>query len=208
MVAVTSGANINFDRLRLVSELADIGALREAMLATTIPEQPGAFLRFIQTALDPVPDIQVTEFKYRCAPVAPHGDSVLYVASSAYSTTRGVAGVTENRLSVCRPSSSFCIRPENADVNNFGMSWGRYSAGGVAHVLFSVGVGGSAVLQDLLQRMNDGGMPTRDISGIEAAQVGAMEDCKCAASLSGRVPPQRQCSPLSSRGVQHFGDII
>ena len=67
MVAVTSGANINFDRLRLVSELADIGALREAMLATTIPEQPGSFLRFIQTALDPVPDIQVTEFKYRCA---------------------------------------------------------------------------------------------------------------------------------------------
>ncbi len=67
VVAVTSGANINFDRLRLVSELADIGALREAMLATTIPEQPGAFLRFIQTALDPVPDIQVTEFKYRCA---------------------------------------------------------------------------------------------------------------------------------------------
>ena len=66
MVAVTSGANINFDRLRLVSELADIGALREAMLATTIPEQPGSFLRFIQTALDPVPDVQVTEFKYRC----------------------------------------------------------------------------------------------------------------------------------------------
>ena len=71
MVAVTSGANINFDRLRLVSELADIGALREAMLATTIPEQPGAFLRFIQTALDPVPDIQVTEFKYRCARPGP-----------------------------------------------------------------------------------------------------------------------------------------
>ncbi len=67
VVAVTSGANINFDRLRLVSELADIGALREAMLATTIPEQPGSFLRFIQTALDPVPDVQVTEFKYRCA---------------------------------------------------------------------------------------------------------------------------------------------
>ena len=47
----------------------------------------------------------------------------------------------------------------------------RYSAGGVAHVLFSVSVGSSAVLTDLLARMNDGGMPTRDISGIEAAQV-------------------------------------
>ena len=55
------------------------------------------------------------------------------------------------------------------------MSWVgdcRYSAGGVAHVLFSVGVGSPTVLQDLLRRMNDGGMPTRDISGIEAAQVG------------------------------------
>lgn len=38
MVCVTSGANMNFDRLRLVSELAEIGARREAMLATTIPE--------------------------------------------------------------------------------------------------------------------------------------------------------------------------
>ena len=47
----------------------------------------------------------------------------------------------------------------------------RYSAGGVAHVLFSVSVGSSALLTDLLARMNDGGMPTRDISGIEAAQV-------------------------------------
>ena len=38
MVAVTSGANMNFDRLRLVSELAQVGARREAMLATSIPE--------------------------------------------------------------------------------------------------------------------------------------------------------------------------
>lgn len=37
-VVVTSGANMNFDRLRLVSELADVGARKEAMLATTIPE--------------------------------------------------------------------------------------------------------------------------------------------------------------------------
>lgn len=65
MVAITSGANINFDRLRLVSELADIGARREAMLATTIPEQPGSFLDFVRVALDGTA-IQVTEFKYRC----------------------------------------------------------------------------------------------------------------------------------------------
>lgn len=38
VVCVTSGANMNFDRLRMVSELAGVGARREAMLATTIPE--------------------------------------------------------------------------------------------------------------------------------------------------------------------------
>ena len=65
VVAVTSGANMNFDRLRLVSELADIGASREAMLAVTIPEQPGAFRAFVDAALGDT-DIQVTEFKYRC----------------------------------------------------------------------------------------------------------------------------------------------
>ncbi|KAK9829226.1 hypothetical protein WJX72_004603 [[Myrmecia] bisecta] len=64
VVAVTSGANMNFDRLRLVSELANVGARREAMLTTSIPEVPGAFKDFIATALNGT-DIQVTELKYR-----------------------------------------------------------------------------------------------------------------------------------------------
>lgn len=38
VVAVTSGANMNFERLRLVSELAEVGARKEAMLFTAIPE--------------------------------------------------------------------------------------------------------------------------------------------------------------------------
>ena len=57
---------MNFDRLRLVSELADIGALKEAMLATSIPESPGSFRSFIDTALADT-NQSVTEFKYRCA---------------------------------------------------------------------------------------------------------------------------------------------
>ena len=64
VVVITSGANMNFDRLRLVSELADIGALREAMLATTIPESPGSFREFIDIALSDTTQ-SVTEFKYR-----------------------------------------------------------------------------------------------------------------------------------------------
>ena len=63
-VAVTSGANMNFDRLRLVTELAGIGALKEAMLATTMPERQGSFKDFLDIALDN-PGLQITEFKYR-----------------------------------------------------------------------------------------------------------------------------------------------
>jgi hypothetical protein len=63
-VAVTSGANMNFDRLRLVTELADIGALSEAMLATSIPERPGSFKEFMDIALVDS-SLQITEFKYR-----------------------------------------------------------------------------------------------------------------------------------------------
>lgn len=66
MVAITSGANINFERLRLVAELANVGATTEATLATTIPERKGSFRRFIATATANGA-IDVTEFKYRCA---------------------------------------------------------------------------------------------------------------------------------------------
>lgn len=48
VVAVTSGANMNFDRLRMVTELADVGARREAVLATFMPEEPGSFRKFQQ----------------------------------------------------------------------------------------------------------------------------------------------------------------
>lgn len=43
VVAITSGANMNFDRLRLVSQLADVGRRREGFLATFVPEKCGSF---------------------------------------------------------------------------------------------------------------------------------------------------------------------
>ncbi|RRT46599.1 hypothetical protein BHE74_00046422 [Ensete ventricosum] len=46
IVAITSGANMNFDRLRLVTELADVGRKREAVLATHLPEEQGSFKKF------------------------------------------------------------------------------------------------------------------------------------------------------------------
>jgi threonine dehydratase len=61
LVAINSGANMNFDRLRHVAERADIGAQREALLAVQIPEVPGSFLRFCEV----LGHRSVTEFNYR-----------------------------------------------------------------------------------------------------------------------------------------------
>ncbi|KAF3663062.1 hypothetical protein FXO38_10828 [Capsicum annuum] len=48
VVAITSGANMNFDRLRLISELVDVGRKRKAMLATFLPEKLGSFKEFCE----------------------------------------------------------------------------------------------------------------------------------------------------------------
>ncbi|KAL3958512.1 hypothetical protein ACCO45_006674 [Purpureocillium lilacinum] len=63
LIAVTSGANMNFDRLRFVAERASLGEGKEALLAVTIPERPGAFAKLI----DCIMPHAVTEFSYRYA---------------------------------------------------------------------------------------------------------------------------------------------
>jgi len=63
LVAIASGANMNFDRLRFVAERAALGERSEALLSVQIPERPGAFINLIK-AVDPM---VVTEFCYRYA---------------------------------------------------------------------------------------------------------------------------------------------
>jgi threonine dehydratase len=63
LVAINSGANMNFDRLRHVSERAEIGEQREALLAVEIPERPGSFKQFCHL----IGKRQITEFNYRYA---------------------------------------------------------------------------------------------------------------------------------------------
>jgi threonine dehydratase len=63
LVAVASGANVNFDRLRHVAERAEIGERREAVFAVTIPERPGALKRFCAI----LGGHNITEFNYRYA---------------------------------------------------------------------------------------------------------------------------------------------
>ncbi|MDU5190649.1 MAG: threonine ammonia-lyase, biosynthetic, partial [Mixta calida] len=60
---ILSGANVNFHGLRYVSERCELGEQREALLAVTIPEQQGSFLKFCQT----LGGRAVTEFNYRYA---------------------------------------------------------------------------------------------------------------------------------------------
>ncbi len=61
LVGIASGANMNFDRLRFVAERAEIGEHREAVLAVTIPEKPGAFKAFCRL----LENRNITEFNYR-----------------------------------------------------------------------------------------------------------------------------------------------
>jgi threonine dehydratase len=60
LVAIASGANTNFDRLRFVAERAEVG---ETILAVTIPERPGSFKKFCAT----LGARNITEFNYRIA---------------------------------------------------------------------------------------------------------------------------------------------
>lgn len=61
LVAIASGANMNFDRLRFVAERAALGENKEALISVTIPEQPGAFAKLVSI----VHPMAVTAFNYR-----------------------------------------------------------------------------------------------------------------------------------------------
>ncbi|KAM5384449.1 hypothetical protein ACJZ2D_001485 [Fusarium nematophilum] len=63
LIAVTSGANMNFDRLRFVAERATLGEGKEVLLAAQIPERPGSFAELVKSIMPHA----VTEFSYRYA---------------------------------------------------------------------------------------------------------------------------------------------
>ncbi|MGB4468682.1 MAG: threonine ammonia-lyase, biosynthetic [Azovibrio sp.] len=82
LVAVASGANTNFDRLRFVAERAEIGEQREAVLAVTLPEEPGAYKKFVAL----IGKHNITEFNYRYHhPAAAHVYVGIQVANRAES---------------------------------------------------------------------------------------------------------------------------
>ena len=63
LVAIDSGANVNFDRLRHIAERAEVGEQLEMVLAVTIPERAGSLLEFCRC----IGERSITEFNYRYA---------------------------------------------------------------------------------------------------------------------------------------------
>lgn len=63
LIAIASGANMDFDRLRFVAERAAFGEKKEALLCATLPEKPGSFMELVKAILPNA----ITEFSYRYA---------------------------------------------------------------------------------------------------------------------------------------------
>ncbi|MBP9712492.1 MAG: threonine ammonia-lyase, biosynthetic [Sterolibacterium sp.] len=93
-VAVASGANMNFDRLGFVSERAQVGEHREAILAVTIPEKPGSFRKFCTL----IGARNITEFNYRYACPAEAQVFVGVQVANRDETTRLVASLKKQGL--------------------------------------------------------------------------------------------------------------
>jgi threonine dehydratase len=90
LVAINSGANMNFDRLRHVAERAEIGEAREILLGVTIPETPGSYRAFV----DVLGARTITEFNYRySADAAAHVAAHVFVGLKLTDAARDKAAV-------------------------------------------------------------------------------------------------------------------
>ena len=118
VVSIVSGSNVNFDRLRYIAERADLGEVNEAIVAVTIPEEPGSFLRFCEL-LD---NNAVTEFNYR------------YYAKKEAHIFVGVKltkGESEKQALIARLSNSFEVF--DMSDNSMAITHIRYMVGGHAN---------------------------------------------------------------------------
>ena len=118
IVSIVSGANVNFDRLRYIAERADLGELNEAIVAVTIPEEPGSFLRFCEM-LD---NSSITEFNYR---YAPRKDAHIFVGIKLTN------GENEKQALISRLSQSFEVI--DMSDNSMAKTHIRYMVGGHAN---------------------------------------------------------------------------
>jgi len=116
MVCINSGANMNFDRLRHVSERAEIGEHREVLFAVAIPERPGAFMDFCRFLGPRV----ITEFNYR---LASRDEAHIFVGMGIHSAEE--ANTLEKQLSANGYSVANLLLNELAKLHLRHMVGGR-----------------------------------------------------------------------------------
>ncbi|MEP0203843.1 MAG: threonine ammonia-lyase, biosynthetic [Halioglobus sp.] len=105
LLAIVSGANTNFDRLRYISERTEVGEQREAVISVTLPEESGAFRKFCSA----LGRRNITEFNYRFGDpdvarvfvgltVAPGGDDLAELMAELESKGYATDDFTHNEM--------------------------------------------------------------------------------------------------------------
>ncbi|KAI8800932.1 tryptophan synthase beta subunit-like PLP-dependent enzyme [Cladochytrium replicatum] len=115
-VAIVSGANMNFDRLRFVAERSRIGEGREALVSSKIPERPGSF----SSLYNMIYPRFVTEFSYRYSnPDTAHAFMAFEVSNGPEEIESVIATLNANGM-------------ETIDLtgNEMAKTHGRYLMGG------------------------------------------------------------------------------
>ncbi len=116
LVAINSGANMNFERLRYVAERTQVGEKQEALFAVTIPEEPGALRRFCAEVLG---SRNITEFNYR---LADRSQAHIYVGLSVRNE--------QERFSIARQLASQGFANIDLTDNELAKTHIRYMVGG------------------------------------------------------------------------------
>jgi threonine dehydratase len=118
LIAIDSGANINFDRLRYVAERAQVGEHREILLAVSIPEAPGSFLAFCNL----LGGRSITEFNYR------YFDATMAQVFVGISSS----GLESDRATVIRQLQQQGFQVTDMTANELAKEHVRYMVGGHA----------------------------------------------------------------------------
>tara|TARA_A100001015_G_scaffold296476_1_gene376822 strand:- start:7091 stop:8632 length:1542 start_codon:yes stop_codon:yes gene_type:complete len=96
LIAITCGANINFDRLRVIAERSELGEDREAILGVSLPEKRGSFLKFCKL----LGNRHVTEFNYR---ISSTNEAIVFVSigiKNDYEKNRAVKAIESGNFKV------------------------------------------------------------------------------------------------------------
>jgi threonine dehydratase len=129
LIAIDSGANINFDRLRYVAERAQVGEHREILLAVSIPETPGSFLAFCKL----LGGRSITEFNYR------YFDAELAQVFVGISSN----GLESDRATIIRQLQQQGFQVTDMTSNELAKEHIRYMVGGhapreISEIIYSV----------------------------------------------------------------------